>query len=190
MRTHWPVVIDSGDVILRPLRLRDQRQWKKVRAKNRQWLEPWEATLPKVPGDVALNEPPSYLEMIRSYNKEGRSIRSISLGVWYQGALVGQISMGGIIMGALRGAHIGYWIDQSYANLGITTVAVEAMTHFGFKELSLHRIEINIRPENAASIRVAEKSGYHFEGERPRFLHIDGQWRDHHCYVRENSQIS
>ena len=63
------------------------------------------------------------------------------------------------------------------------------ITQYGFQELGLHRIEINLRPENAASRRVAEKAGYHFEGERPRFLHIDGQWRDHLCFVRENPKI-
>jgi ribosomal-protein-alanine N-acetyltransferase len=97
--------------------------------------------------------------------------------------------MGGVIYGALRGAHIGYWIDRSYAGRGYTTQAVELMTAFAFSQLGLHRIEINIRPENAASIRVAQKAGYHFEGERPRYLHIDGSWRDHHCYVKENPLV-
>jgi ribosomal-protein-alanine N-acetyltransferase len=27
------------------------------------------------------------------------------------------------------------------------------------------------------------------EGERPRFLHIDGAWRDHICFVKENLAI-
>jgi ribosomal-protein-alanine N-acetyltransferase len=53
----------------------------------------------------------------------------------------------------------------------------------------LHRLEINIRPENEPSLRVAQKAGYLFEGLRPRYLHIDGNWRDHHCYVKENSRV-
>ena len=133
---------------------------------------------------------PTYFSMVAAHNKEGRSGRSISLAIWYQGALVGQISLGGIIYGALRGAHIGYWIDTAYANRGLVTSSVEMLTQFAFDELKLHRIEINIRPENDASRKVAEKSGYHLEGERPRFLHIDGQWRDHLSFVRENPNIS
>ena len=97
--------------------------------------------------------------------------------------------MGGVMYGAMRGAHIGYWIDRAYANRGYTTQAVEAVTEFGFKTLNLHRIEINIRPENLPSIRVAEKAGYRFEGARPRYLHINGSWRDHVCYVKENTQV-
>ena len=45
--------------------------------------------------------------------------------------------------------------------------------------MRLHRIEIAIRPENAASLRVVEKLGFRPEGVRPRYLHIDGDWRDH-----------
>lgn len=185
----WPVVIKSNGVTLRPLRLRDRGRWDEVRAVNRDWLSPWEATKPIVPGDASDAELPSYFQMISSHNREGRAQRSLSLAIWYQGSLVGQITMGGIVMGALRGAHIGYWMDKRCANLGITTQAVEMITQYGFQELGLHRIEINLRPENAASRRVAEKAGYRFEGERARFLHIDGQWRDHLSFVRENPKI-
>ncbi len=49
-----------------------------------------------------------------------------------------------------------------------TTQAVEILTQYAFQELKLHRLEINLRPENASSRRVAEKARYIFEGERPR----------------------
>lgn len=186
----WPIVLTSNGVTLRPLRLRDRAQWDEVRSVNREWLTPWEATLPRVPGDDAPPDLPSFFQMVSSHNREARARRSITLTIWHQGSIVGQISMGGIIMGALRGAHIGYWIDKRFANLGITTKAVTMLTEYGFNELGLHRIEINLRPENSASRRVAEKAGYHLEGERPRYLHINGQWRDHLCFVRENPNIS
>jgi ribosomal-protein-alanine N-acetyltransferase len=189
--THqWPVVITFGSLELRPLRLRDRLQWNRVRNSNLQWLKPWEATLPRIPGEDHGINLPSYFQMMSAYNREGRAQRSISLAIWFEGRLVGQISMGGIIFGALRGAHIGYWIDQAYSNRGLTTQAVDLLTEYGFSSLLLHRIEINLRPENAASRKVAEKAGYHLEGERPRYLHIDGQWRDHLCFVRENPRIS
>jgi ribosomal-protein-alanine N-acetyltransferase len=131
--------------------------------------------------------------MVLQYRKDGMSLRSISLGIWLLEAgaekFVGQITLGGIVFGAMRGAHIGYWIDQRYANRGITTKAVSMLTEFGLNDLALHRIEINLRPENEASKRVAEKSGYIFEGMRPRYLHIDGAWRDHATYVKENPRI-
>ena len=58
------------------------------------------------------------------------------------------------------------------------TAVAMAVDHC-FGPVGLHRVEINIRPENAASLRVVAKLGFRPEGLRPRYLHIDGDWRDH-----------
>ncbi len=191
MSNSWPVVLTTSDLRLQALRFRDKSAWNTVRAQNRDWLAPWEATIQSVPGEDApnLRQLPSYFEMVRTLNSEARAGRSYSFAIWHQRNLVGQISLGGVILGAMRGAHIGYWIDKNYANRGFTTQAVMAMADYSFDALKLHRVEINLRPENAASRRVAEKSGFIFEGERPRYLHIDGSWRDHITFVKENPAV-
>ena len=194
MSEHWPLYLEEGELFLQPLRVRDRRRWLRVRAENKDWLAEWEATLPLVPGEKDSHKLPSFTEMVRWHRREGRSGRAFSLAIWHQNRqgrnLIGQITMGGVMYGAMRGAHIGYWIDRAYTNRGFTTQAVNMVTRFAFEELGLHRMEINIRPENAPSIRVAQKAGFIFEGLRPRYLHIDGNWRDHHCYVKENSQVN
>jgi ribosomal-protein-alanine N-acetyltransferase len=192
MSSHqWPVLLSDGELELRALRLRDRLRWNRVRASNRHWLQQWEATLPTVTTGPAASIPqlPSFFSMIATFNREARNGRSFSFVIWKGPNLIGQITLGGVIYGALRGGHIGYWIDQEYANRGYTTQAVEIVTRFGFEQLGLHRIEINIRPENAPSCRVAEKAGYQLEGSRARYLHIDGQWRDHITYVKENPAV-
>ncbi len=50
--------------------------------------------------------------------------------------------------------------------------------------MGLHRLEIAIRPENAASRRIAEKLGFVEEGMRRSYLYIDGGWRDHVIFFR------
>ena len=52
-----------------------------------------------------------------------------------------------------------------------------------FTTVGLHRIEIAIRPENTNSLRVVEKLGIKEVGFAPRFLHIDGDWRDHRLFA-------
>ena len=42
---------------------------------------------------------------------------------------------------------------------------------------------MHVRPENQASQRIPEKLGFRMEGLRPRYLHIDGDWRDHLTYA-------
>ncbi len=189
----WPVTLHGENIVLRPARFRDRAQWDRVRAENREWLAPWEATLPQgpegAPASEFISKRPSFYAMVRALNREARAGRSYSFLVWQGKNLVGQITMGGVIYGALRGAHIGYWIDKHYAGRGYTTEAVNVLTAHAFENLGLHRIEINIRPENGSSIRVAEKAGYHFEGDRPQFLHIAGSWRDHKCFVKVNDLV-
>ena len=180
----------DGELFLKPIRFRDKAQWDSVRAVNRDWLSPWEATRPNIDHKSAL---PSYYGMVMQLNKEIRALRSISLGIWLnedgEKKLIGQITLGGIIFGAMRGAHIGYWIDQRFASRGYTTRAVKLLTKFGFDGLKLHRIEINLRPENEASKKVAVKAGYVLEGSRNNYLHIAGDWRNHITFVKENPEI-
>ena len=186
-------ILTGDGITLRPARLRDRSRWNEVRAENKEWLSPWEATLPLIPQDSPAYEGPgarpSFYEMVRMLHREARAGRSYSFFIWNEQNLIGQITMGGVMYGALRGAHIGYWIDRNFANRGFTTQAVKLVTSFGFAQLGLHRIEINVRPENAASCRVAEKAGYVEEGQRKAFLHIDGAWRDHICFVKNNELI-
>ena len=52
-----------------------------------------------------------------------------------------------------------------------------------FGALDLHRVEINIRPENGPSLRVVEKLGFRDEGVRERYLHIQDRWCDHRTFA-------
>ena len=174
MTEGWPVTLTEGAITLRPLRQRDAREWRSVRARNAEWLRPWEATSP----EPAIDAPPTYSAMVRRLKAEAREGRTMPFVIAFGDILVGQITVGGISWGSLRSAHIGYWVDQRVAGRGIMPTAVAMATDHCFAA-GLHRIEINIRPENLASRRVVEKLGFRPEGMRPRYLHIDGDWRDH-----------
>ena len=181
-------IIQTNRLTIRPLGRRDKRQWDRVRRLNKNYLSQWEATIPAT-SDAPKPEIANFASMIKLQRIEAKAGRTYSFGIFINNELIGQITLGGVIYGALRAGHIGYWISEPYSNRGLTTEAVLGVTEFGFTELELHRLEINVRPENAASIRVAEKSGFTFEGERKNYLHIDGDWRNHLCFVLENSAI-
>lgn len=178
----WPVTLTDGDVSLRPLRQSDARRWREVRRRNAEWLRPWEATLPPEgmsDGDTV----PTFATMVRRLRREAREGRTLPWALTYRGDLVGQVTVGGIAWGSLRAAYVGYWIDSAVAGRGIMPAAVAMACDHCLDTLRLHRIEINIRPENAASLRVVEKLGLRREGDRAAYLHIDGDWRDHVTYV-------
>lgn len=183
----WPVTLSEGDVGLRPLRLRDGKKWREIRTRNINWLREWDATLPiEASGSEGI---PTYSAMVRRLNHEARGMRTLPWALTYQGTLVGQVTVGGIAWGSYRGGYIGYWIDEAVAGRGIMPTAVAMATDFCFLGLKMHRLEINVRPENHASKRVAEKLGYRYEGLRPSYLHINGQWRDHDSFALVSSDV-
>ena len=176
----WPVVLREGGVELRPLRRSDARAWRAVRSANIAWLTPWEATHPDADGAAP---PPTFGQMVRSFSREARAGRMLPFAVLLDGVLVGQLTVSGIAWGSLRSAHAGYWVDRRVAGRGVIPTALALAVDHCFFTVGLHRIEINIRPENAASLRVAHKLGFRPEGLRPRYLHIDGAWRDHASFA-------
>jgi ribosomal-protein-alanine N-acetyltransferase len=74
-------------------------------------------------------------------------------------------------------------VAERFAGKNVTPTAVALATDHCLFSLGLHRMEICIRPENAPSLRVVEKLGYRYEGLRRRFIHINGDWRDHFCFA-------
>lgn len=175
----WPVTLRWGEIALRPLRRTDARRWSRVRRDNAAWLRPWEATLPAADPGV----PATFGAMVRANAREARAGRAEAFALDVDDVLMGQVTLGGIAWGSLRSAYIGYWISQEVAGRGIMPRAVALVTDHAFADLGLHRIEINVRPENTASLRVVAKVGYREEGYRPKYLHIDGAWRDHVSFV-------
>lgn len=173
------MLLENGDLKLRPLRRRDKKEWENLRSKNEKWLRPWEATSPE-----PLVTLPTFAQMLTFHRREAKALRSISWAIIYQGKISGQVTLAGISQGSYRGAHIGYWIGEEFAGHGLTPIAVNLVSEYAFAEIGLHRLEIAMRPENAASKKVAQKCGFEFEGIRKRFLHIDGDWRDHETYVK------
>ena len=97
--------------------------------------------------------------------------------------LVGQLTLGNVVRRAFCSAYAGYWIDERYAGRGIMPTALALAVDHAFTAGGLHRIEVNIRPENTPSRRVVEKLGFRQEAYHERYLHIDGAWRDHIGYA-------
>ena len=177
-RAAWPVTLTEPPVELRPLRYRDARDWDQVRRRNRDWLVPWDATSPDPRA-----APVSFRSMVRRYNASARLGETLPWLLTVHGELAGQVNVAGIVRGSARTAHVGYWIGREHAGHGYVPTGVAMAIDHCFVALGLHRVEINIRPENSASLRVVEKLGLRPEGLRERYLHIDGDWRDHLCFA-------
>ena len=100
------------------------------------------------------------------------------------GEMIGTCGFNGFNRQASR-AVIGYDLLRSSWGQGATVQAVKGMLEFGFRRLELHRIEAFVDPENAASIRVLEKLGFHREG----LLRDHGFWKGKYWDVVSFSRL-
>ncbi|MCW2866306.1 MAG: family acetyltransferase [Marmoricola sp.] len=173
------MVLDSEGVRLRPISQDDRHVWRRVRQANATWLRRWDATAPS----TSQARPRSFASMVRQMRREARAGRQLPFVIEHHKRFVGQLTISNVVRGSAQFASIGYWIDEAYAGRGITTRAVALAADHCFGPVGLHRLEVAIRPENTASLRVVEKLGIQEIGYAPRFLHIDGDWRDHRLFA-------
>ena len=157
----------------------DAEAWADVRRRNAGWLTPWEATVP--PGDKTVAR--TFRGLVRDLNRQARERRALPFAVTVDDEFAGQLTVTNITGGSARWGQIGYWIDQRFAGHGAMPTAVALVTDYCLFELGLHRIEVAIRPENTASLRVVEKLGFTEVGYAKGYLHIDGAWRDHRLFA-------
>lgn len=176
-----PPLLAAGRVGLRIVRTSDAPALQRLLSEGRDWLEKWEATHPSgrgaAPGSVS---PRPAIKHLRKGLRAGTGVPFVVL---FDGEVVGQLSVSEVSGGALQSSQIGYWVSQRFAGRGIVPTAVALAIDYLFSGVGLHRVEICIRPENAASLRVVEKLGLRYEGRRQAYIHIDGAWCDHDCFA-------
>lgn len=163
--------------MLRALRQRDRDEWEALRDDNSGWIAPWESE-PPVPGRRL-----GFRRLVRYYDAAGRDGTMQPFVIQWGPRLVGQMHLSGITWGAQLSGTAGYWVGQRYAGLEIAPMCLAALVDHAFTGLGLHRVEVNIRPENVASLRVVEKLGFRNEGLRRRYLFVEGEWRDHRAFA-------
>ena len=61
---------------------------------------------------------------------------------------------------------LGYTLARPYWRRGIATEAVRALMQFGFETIHLHRINVDTRMDNIASLRLMQKLSFRHEGVR------------------------
>jgi RimJ/RimL family protein N-acetyltransferase len=75
------------------------------------------------------------------------------------------------LSGQHRRASLGYTLSRAYWGQGYAREAVSRMVEFGFTSLELHRLEADVDPRNAGSIKVLEGLGFQREGyQRERYF--------------------
>lgn len=172
------VKLRGAGLVLRALTRRDRHEWDSLRRRNQAWLAPWESQDP-----TGEDHAVTFGHYVRTQAQAARDQVGFGWVITEGGPMLGHITLSHIAWGAMRSATIGYWVTHERAGEGIAPRAVALVTDYAFFDLGLHRVEVNIRPDNHASLRVVEKLGFREEGLRERYIFIDGQWRDHRSFA-------
>lgn len=186
----WPIELSPAPVTLRPWRLQDRRAWNEIRQRNAAWTAP--GTRPVRHDSI---EPPlTFAGMVRQFNRRARLGQMLPFAVDYRPdgqawVLAGQLTISGITRWLGQLGASGLWVDQRWAGRGIIPTALALAVDHCFFTLHLHRMEVAIRPENVRSLRVVEKLGFRHEGNRARYMHVDGDWRDHEMFALHADEV-
>lgn len=163
--------------------MKDSRAMEKLILSNREWLRPWEATNPEGPNSFDIRG------QIRMLLKQMDNNSCLPFVIEQDGVIVGQLNVANILFGSVSSCVIGYWVIPEVAGKGITPTAVALVCDYLFNVVGIHRIEIDIRPENLSSLRVVEKLGFRYEGLKQRYIHINGAWRDHYIFALTHEEV-
>jgi ribosomal-protein-alanine N-acetyltransferase len=75
-------------------------------------------------------------------------------------------------------AEMGYDLLKEYWRQGYMSEAVRGMINYGFDQLGLIRIEATVDPENKATVRVLERTGFQLEGTMSKRYFYKDKWHD------------
>lgn len=99
------------------------------------------------------------------------------------GELVGVVNISEIVRGGFQSAYLGYYAFVPHQNKGLMREGLSQVIGEAFGKHGLHRLEANIQPANSASIKLTKSLGFRHEGFSPRYLKINGEWRDHERFA-------
>ena len=155
-------------IFIRPSNLSDEETFLSAVEQSRSLHHPWV-------------QPPNTPIAFREYLAKREDPRGASFFVWVEkpAGLVGVVNLDEIVRGCFHSAYLGYYAFTPYAGRGLMQKGLSLVITHAFRKMSLHRLEANIQPGNAASKALVKKLGFRREGFSPRYLKINGRWRDH-----------
>ena len=173
--------ITGAGVTLRTPHSGDFAEWVALRETSRNFLIPWEPTWPA--DDLTRG---AFRRRLKRYAEDQRGDLAYAFLIFRSpdNVMVGGLTVANIRRGVAQAGSIGYWIGAAFARKGYMTAALRALVPYGFTTLRLHRLEAACIPENIASVRLLEKTGFKREGYARGYLCINGVWRDHLLFGR------
>jgi ribosomal-protein-serine acetyltransferase len=165
--------LTDGTVTLRRYRKEDAAELHAAVTESLAELKPW---LPFAHDGYSLKETKDWLKSQPKAWKNGTEFNFAIVDA-HDGTMLGGCGLNNIDK-ENRLANLGYWVRTSRSGRGVCPAATRLLAQWGFEQMKLERIEIQMAVENRKSRRVAEKVGARLEGTLRRRLVLNGQPHD------------
>lgn len=103
--------------------------------------------------------------------------------------LIGVCGFDDFQLGKSHRAEVGYWLAKALWGQGVMTAVVARICRVAFEEFRLTKITAHVLPQNGASVRVLEKSGFQQEGHLRRHFRKDGKFFDVKLFALVRQQV-
>ena len=79
---------------------------------------------------------------------------------------------------AAHSAGIGMMVHDAFQGRGVGTALLTAAVDLAERWLGLHRLELEVYPDNEPALRLYRRFGFEVEGTKRRYALRDGAWMD------------
>ncbi len=142
-----------------------------------EWLNDWQVAqflMPGTPAPMNLEDETTWFEN-RSKSKDSFVFAILTLD---ENKLIGNCGLHNVDL-KNRKAVFGIFIgDKNYWGKGYGTDATRTLLRFGFEELGLNRVELEVYAFNPRAQRAYEKAGFRRDGVHRQGLYRDGKFHD------------
>jgi len=156
----------TSKLLLRELKLEDEAAFLSAMLRSQPLYGPWMKT------------PTTQDDFIELYNRYHQSNHKSLLLCDESNQIIGVFNLSEIVRGVFQNAYLGFSVVIDYAGQGFMSRGLKMILQKVFIEMQLHRLEANIQPANMRSINLVKNNGFRNEGFSPRYLIINGEWRD------------
>ncbi|MBT8213424.1 MAG: GNAT family N-acetyltransferase [Acidimicrobiia bacterium] len=160
---------------LRPFRRRDIDMLHTSASESMSELSRW---LPWASGAYTRSMAQTYIRDSMSAWNEGRAFDFAMRTVEDRPRHVGNVSVW-FTSAQNKTGEAGYWTRTPDTGKGYMTEAVASILDFAFRDLAMHRVAVRVAVGNAASVKIAEKLGFTYEGTLRQVIQVGSEWLDH-----------
>ncbi|MCX4136871.1 ribosomal protein S5-alanine N-acetyltransferase [Paraburkholderia sp. SEWSISQ10-3 4] len=163
-------------VILRAVSENDASALQAHYAANRKHLQPWEPARQE-----SFFNLDAIADRLRAMAHQTATGNALHLALFEREGdqLIGECNFTNIVRGSFQACHLGFSLAKVVEGKGLMRESLTVAIQHVFRDIGLHRIMANYRPENTRSAHLLASLGFEKEGLARSYLKINGCWADH-----------